>query len=370
MLQLAHSIPVQWRIAATVIAIQWGFLRDLIAENLFDSRFQYYTEDDGRVDILSSDSLFSYDLNDSLTLDGTLLYSAISGASPTGLPPEKRGGNVPLATLDDERIAFTLSATKKIAHHALKAGFSYSNESDYLSLGGSIQDTIELNEKNTEAVLGFAYTYDRVGAGGTDLDEAKRSYDWMVGVNQVLGPNTLLSANLTLAYKSGFLSDPYKYSLIDDEAWPEERPHKRFDQLVNLQLTHYLEPLGASVELGYRFGHSDYGTISHTASIALSKTIWNDRLLLRPSFRFYDQSAADFYAVDFSGDPQHFSSDYRLSGLQTFTFGLQVEWRVIPDRMNIHLGYERYLMRGTDGQTAPSAYPDAHAVTAGFSVRF
>ncbi len=370
MLKRTDSIPAQWRIAAALIAMQWGFFRDAIAENLFDSRFQYYTEDDGRVDILSSYSLFAYDLSDALTLDGTLLYSAISGASPTGLPPKHRGGKVSVATLDDERIAFTMAVTRKVANHAVKAGFSYSNESDYLSLGGSIQDTIELNEKNTEAVLGFAYTYDRVGAGGTDLDEAKRAYDWMVGVNQVLGPNTLLSANFTLAYKSGFLSDPYKYSLIDDEAWPEERPGKRFDQLVNLQLTHYLEPLGASVELGYRFGHSDFGMVSHTASIALSKTVWNDRLLLRPSFRFYDQSAADFYAVDFTGDPRYFSSDYRVSELQTFTYGLQVEWRIIPDRMNVHLGYERYLMRGMDGQTSQSAYPDAHAMTAGFSVRF
>lgn len=179
-----------------------------MAESVFESRYQFYQEDDGRVKVNSDYSLFSVDLSDTLVLDGTLLYSSISGASPTGLPSERRGGSVPLVHLEDERYGASLGLTKKWGDHSIKAGFSYSFESDYLSLGGSIADTISLNEKNTELVLGLAYTHDTVGANGSDLNETKRSYDWIVGINQVLGPRTLLSANLGLGWKQGYLTDP------------------------------------------------------------------------------------------------------------------------------------------------------------------
>lgn len=360
----------QGRTWAAVALLHVYLCQAALAENVFETRYQYYQEDDGRVGVDSDYSLFSVDLSDTLVLDGTLLYSSISGASPTGLPPSKRGGSVPTVYLEDERYAATLGLTAKIADHSLKTGFTYSYESDYLSLGGSIIDTISLNEKNTELLLGFAYTDDTVGANGSDLDERKRSYDVMLGVNQILGPRTLLSANLVLGWKRGFLSDPYKRVLIDDEVYFESRPSRKFEQLLYLQLTHELIPDDLSIDLSYRFGHNDHGSVSHTAMVALNKYFCEKRLVVRPSFRFYDQSAADYYDLSFSGDPDHYSSDYRVSAEQTFNLGLQVRWHVIPEKLAIDLGYERYISRGTDGRTSQSAYPDAHSFTAGLHLKF
>ncbi len=359
-----------WR-AGAMVALLHGYLCSAsLAESVFDTRYQYYQEDNGRIRVDSDYSLFSVDLSDSLVLDGTLLYSTISGASPTGLPAPSRGGQVPVVEIEDERYAGTIGLTGKIGDQSLKAGFSYSNESDYLSLGGSITDTISLNEKNTELVLGFAYTHDIVGANGSDLRETKRSYDWMLGINQVLGPRTLLSANVTLGWKQGYLNDPYKRVLLDDAVYLEERPGSKFEQLLYLQLTQELIQDRLSMEVSYRLGHNDHGSVSHMASLAFYQYLFDKQIVLRPSFRFYDQSAADYYKTAFTGDPTYYSSDYRVSGEQTFNLGMQVRWNIIKDRLALDLGYERYISRGTDGKTPQSAYPDAHSITAGFHLQF
>jgi len=44
-----------------------------VAESKFETRYQYYQEQDGRMRVDSDYSLFSVDLSDTLVLDGTLL---------------------------------------------------------------------------------------------------------------------------------------------------------------------------------------------------------------------------------------------------------------------------------------------------------
>jgi hypothetical protein len=367
-----HASPVQRvRLLALVGLFYLLIITSALSASYIESRYQYYQEDDDRIRVDSNYSLFSIDLNDTTVLDGSLLYSAISGASPTGLPPLMKGGKPPVAELEDERIAFTVGAAHQFGSHNLRAGFAYSYESDYFSTAYSVQDTISFNQKNTELVLGFAYTDDTVGANGTPLDERKQSYDAILGINQVLSPDDLLSINLTLGWREGFLSDPYKRVLINEfSVLPDTRPDERFEQLVFVQWTHYLAPIGASVELSYRYGHNDFGSESHTAEAAIHQKLFGERLIVRPAFRYYQQSAANFYDTEFTGNPRFFSSDYRLSAEETFSFGAQVRWWAIKDRLAADLGYERYVTRGTDGKTPQETYPDAHSFTAGLHLQF
>ena len=125
-----------------------------------------------------------------------------------------------------------------------------------------------------------------------------------------------------------------------------------------------------SVEVSYRLGHNDHGSVSNMASLAFYQYLFDKKLVLRPSFRFYDQSAADYYNTSFTGNPTYYSSDYRVSAEQTFNLGMQLRWNFIKDRLAFDLGYERYISRGTDGKTSQSAYPDANSITAGFHLQF
>jgi hypothetical protein len=364
------SLSLRWRQIAIIAIIHLYVCSAALSETVIDTRYQYYQEDHGRVRVDSDYSLFRIDLTDTITLDGTLLYSAISGASPTGLPPNRRGGQVPTVHLTDEREAATLNISAPFGNHTLKAGFSYSYESDYRSLGGSITDSISLNQKNTDLVLGFAYTDDTVGANGSNFRAKKRSYDYMIGINQILDANTTLSVNFGIGQKQGYLSDPYKRVLLNGDVYFDNRPGRKLEELAFLQLTHFIESWNASLDLSYRFGNNDHGSHSHTSIIALNKYFFDKRFVIRPSFRYYRQTAADFYNTSFTGNPQYYSADYRVSAEETFNLGLQLRWWVVKDRFGIDLGYERYVTRGLDGKTSQSAYPKANSITIGVHASF
>jgi hypothetical protein len=344
-----------------------------LAETFIESRYQWYQEDRNRIEVDSNYSLFGLDLNDATAIDGSFLYSAISGASPTGLPPLFKGGPVPLAHLTDQRYAFTLGLTRQLANHALRGGFAYSYEGDYSSYAYSLQDTIFFNQKTTELVLGLAYTDDIVGANGLPLRASKRSWDGLIGLNQILGPNDLLSVNFTFSRRDGYLADPYKRVLFNQfSVFPDHRPAHRREELVFVQWTHYLPFLHASVETSYRFGKNDWGSHSHTAQLAVNQKLFGDRLVISPHFRYYRQSAADFYDTEFTGAelPRYYSADYRLSAEETFTAGLQIRWQILKDRLALDAGYDRYITRARDNKTPDETYPDAHEVSVGFHYQF
>ena len=99
-------------------------------------------------------------------------------------------------------------------------------------------------------------------------------------------------------------------------------------------------------------------------------------------FRFSDQSAAAFYGVHFAGDatlppddpfyvpiPHHFSADYRLSAMRTFTYGLSATWK-IRDRVSLDVAYKRYDMVGKDNATPKDAYTNANVFSGGIRIWF
>jgi hypothetical protein len=95
-------------------------------------------------------------------------------------------------------------------------------------------------------------------------------------------------------------------------------------------------------------------------------------VVVSPGFRYTYQSAADFYYVlvpDYLNLPTFYSSDYRLSQLETFTIGLAVTWRVAR-HLSFDASYYRYIMRGLDGVTSQSAYPSANVASIGLRLWF
>jgi hypothetical protein len=170
---------------------------------------------------------------------------------------------------------------------------------------------------------------------------------------------------------------------LESVTFPEQRPDFREKQVGFFSLTHFVTPLNGSAELSYRLYHDSYGIVSHTVGLSWFQKVGR-HVLVSPMFRFMDQSAADFYAPQLPGDPtaspddpfipyvpipDHYSADYRLSALQTFTYGVNVSV-TIKDHLMLDLGYKRYEMYGKDNQTSASAYPKANILSAGFRLLF
>jgi hypothetical protein len=243
---------------------------------------------------------------------------------------------------------------------------AFSTESDYDSISLSLEDAIDFNRKNTALLVGAAYTHDRVDVFYRDRTETKRTVDAMVGVTQVLDKNTLFTANLSLGRVEGFIGDPYKVAELNGILVPEKRPDEKDKQILFLSIARHLHAVDASIEAAYRYYTDSFGIQADTVELAWYQYL-GTRWILRPALRYYQQSAAEFYGVRFSGSPEYYSADYRLSDMDTLGYGLKLIW-MANDRLVFDAAFDRYVMEGRDGMTADEVYPSANVFTVGIGL--
>lgn len=415
-----------------VLAVFVAFVSRLLhppraaAEDRIEYRFENYQEHDDRMHIETHAAGFETEFLSKITAKGLFVYDTISGATPTGELPATGSGQLPVAEIEDIRKAFNLEAGIRYGQHTTTPQYGYSEESDYRSHAVAVNHTIDFNQKNTTLVLGVAHNFDSVGGGALAGWEDKDTTDFLVGVNQLLGPRTVFTANLTFGYADGYLADPYRrVSFILPESpdpifsdpgqvnpVTEKRPEHRFKQVGYFSVMHSVDAAHGSLEASYRPYHDDWGIWSHTVGLTWFQKL-GSRVTLSPTFRYYYQSAADFYApafhgvsfedyangtrvafdngvfVGFEGDgsfpapadeanfqilsvpgrPDYYSADYRLSELQAFTYGIGARIKVC-DHFTVDLAYKRYEMQGLDGVTPSAAYPTADVFTIGCGILF
>lgn len=435
---LSEAAPVRradWPALLAAAALVLTRPQILQAEDRVDYRYEDYSEDNGRIQIQTHAAYVEAELTSRVAVKGQFVYDAISGATPTGGPPAPGDPQVPTVVLEDVRRAGSLEAAVsygeepdgKHGRFVTTPQIAYSRESDYESIGAALNQTINFNQRNTALNLGIAQNWDRAKGFFQSQFQSKETTDFLVGIRQILTPRTVLTANLTLGYARGYLTDPYKgvnftysypISFYDPSAVnfnsPELRPDSRFRQVVYTSLQHYVDAVRGAAEASYRFHHDDWGILAHTVEIAWHQKIgrrgrdMDPWVLLSPFFRYHRQSAADFYGLQFAGDPnlpngavgaaqsdgftilfsddpafpgdatgtftvpahpKYYSADYRLSEMNTFAFGITAEIR-LHDHFSIAAGYKRYVMEGLDGVTLDSTYPSAHVVTVGATLWF
>jgi hypothetical protein len=349
----------------------------LRGENHVDYRYEYYKEDDNRMTIDTHSVYFEQQLADAVIAKGDLNYDGISGATPIGTLDAN--GHVLLTQLSDIRRSVSLELDGKLGSNTVTPGFAYSKESDYESYGISLNDAFEFNEKNTTLQLGVSHNFDSVRASNETTWNGKDSTEGVIGISQLLSPKTILNAAFTYGNDSGYLSDPYRLAGFVPTGFPfaigvpERRPSHRNKEIVYVSVTQYFEPVNASLEGSYRFYHDSYGVFANT--VALTWHQWfGKHFIVEPSFRFYQQTAADFYYTTFSSPfsanpPGMHSSDYRLSELYTLDFGTQLTY-VITDWVKVTAGYHRYDMEGLDGKTNDAMYPKANIFNIGLSFQW
>ena len=352
-------------------------------EDHLDYKFEYYAEENGRIEVETHSAFAEKSLGSKLALQVEYVHDVISGATPTGGPPPPGSAKVPTADMEDVRDAGNIVLDWRFGDHTFSPQFAYSVESDYESFGFSATDAIDFNEKNTTLVLGIAQTLDRIQPLFWSAPRHKDSTDILIGVNQLLSPKTIFTANFTFGYSWGYLADPYKRIRFDDypdptAVFPEQRPDHKAREIVYLGLTHFIGELNGSAEASYRFYHDSFGIWSQTVTLAWYQKI-GKHVVLSPMFRFYDQTAADFYHVRLPGDPSDpdnptpipdsYSADYRLSSMETLTFGIKATVK-INEHVGLDAAFNRYEMYGSDGVTPKGQYPKANVFTVGGRIWF
>lgn len=257
-------------------------------------------------------------LSDTLTVEGSVVYDSISGASP--LWHNTLSGASKLR-VTDYRTAGDVKVTKYFDGVAVAFGAAASSERDYLSRAGSVEVRVWSDDRNRTWTFGFGGANDRINpVNGLEENAPRNTLDFLVGVTQALSSVAIVQSNLTYSRGHGYYSDPYKPF--------DTRPDRRNVLAWLTRYNHHFPASDATLRVSYRYLRDSFGDDSHAFEVTWFQPLpseWS----IAPGLRYYTQSAADFYF-----DPpfpkgfvfgQNYTADTRLSAFGAFTPSVKIE---------------------------------------------
>ncbi|MBL8323881.1 MAG: DUF3570 domain-containing protein [Rubrivivax sp.] len=308
-------------------------------------------------------------------LNGTLVYDAVSGASPryhTAISGASR--------MSDRRTAADVSVTRYFRRASVALGLAGSTERDYKSLAGSLDLRWASEDQNTELSLGIGGSGDSINpVNQVVVDEARSTQQVSIGVTQVASRTDVLQLTLSHGDGKGYYSDPYKTL--------DRRPRERRQSVLMLRWNHHFADGGSTLRNSWRAYLDSFGVQSHTLQLEWVVPL-GDTLKISPLLRLYTQTAADFYAdavydpvlgepfpVGYSNasPPRFITLDQRLSAFGAVAAGLGFAW-ALDSAWTLDGKLEAYEQRGNwawDGNGSKGLAPfRAYQVQLGVTRRF
>jgi hypothetical protein len=276
-------------------------------------------------------------LSDSLAVEGTLVYDAMSGASPLYFNTLSGASG---QGVRDYRTAGDVKLTKYFDRYTAGVGAAVSSEQDFFSEAVSVDLRVASDDRNRTYAFGVAATRDRINPTNDVVENAhRRTLDFLVGITQALSTHSIIQSNLTYSTGSGYFSDPYKPA--------DTRPDSRriFAWLTRYNV--YLPAPDASLQLSYRWLHDSFGSVSSAVGAAWVQTLPLG-FTVTPSVRYYTQSAAYFYFnppfPQGYVNGQSYTADTRLAAFGAVTVGI-AGTRTFDDGWTVRAAVDFYRQR-------------------------
>lgn len=200
-----------------------------------------------------------------------------------------------------------------------------------------------------------------VNGFGLINDKSRNSYAVSLSFSQILHRNAQFSIFLDVVKQQGWLANPLQrvyfgdidnyyignaasipnytssnntdvFQLADDI---ERLPSDRLKIPVGFRLNYYLNEIVA-IRTYYRYYFDDWGIRSNTASIEFPIKL-SEKLTLYPSFRYYNQTQADYFAPyeENLSTSEFYTSDYDLSKFSANQYGFGVTYTDIFSKAHI-----------------------------------
>jgi len=287
-------------------------------------------------------------LSDSLSVEGSVVYDAMSGASPLYFNTLSGASGLGIT---DYRTAGDAKVTKYFDRYAIGVGGAYSHERDYISRSFNADLRTWTDDKNRTYAFGIAGTRDDINStNGVAQGQHREVYDFLFGVTQALSPLAIVESNLTVSDGRGYYSDPYK--LLD------QRPHTRTSVAWLTRYNRQITTLDATLKVAYRYIYDQWGVNAHMGEVAWVQALPH-AFTVTPLVRYYTQDNAYFYYGPPVGHGFHLgqpiSSDNRLAAYGAFTLGLDLAKR-FDDGWSADIAANMYRQKnawrpggGTDG---------------------
>lgn len=153
--------------------------------------------------------------------------------------------------------------------------------------------------------------------------QPRDTYTASFGFSQVINQRLQGSIALDLVYMNGYLGLPFHRVYFNNgKDTIENLPSQRFKFPIGVRLNYFL---GDNIILRayYRFYIDNWGLKSHTASLEVPVKI-TPFFSLSPFYRFYVQTAANYFAPYEGHSPQdqYYTSNYALAAFTSHSFGM------------------------------------------------
>jgi hypothetical protein len=226
--------------------------------------------------------------------------------------------------------------------------YTLSDESDYTANTASFDVSQDILGDLTTISFGFSQGWDEVRKNGDNqFEETVDRRNYRFGLQQILTPRLMAGLNYETITDEGFLNNPYRsVRYLDDTSargfsyQPELYPHTRTSNAIAINARYFL-PYRAAVHGEYRYYTDTWGIDANTVSLGYTHP-WGKRWIFEAGYRWYDQSAADFYSDLFPrANAQNFMArDKELSTFTSHMFSLGATYELPA------LGWDR-LRRST-----------------------
>jgi hypothetical protein len=304
----------------------------------------YFRYDGGGVQVQGPSMLVRKSIGDHVSVEASYLVDMVSSASidvETSASP-----------YDDERIQYGFSATFLQGKSSYTVGYSNSTESDYVAKTTFASVAHDMFGDLTTVSFSFSQGNNDVFRNLKDADGHKANdpafhqtldtKNYSVGVSQIITKNLILSGQYEVITDEGWTNSPYRsvrFFIGTDQQGqqPEVYPNTRTSNSTSIRAKYFL-PYRAAIDGMYRFYTDTWGVIGHTAELGyvhpLKNAFIGGNWIFEGRFRYYTQTAADFYADIFPrADYSNFMArDKELGTYTAMTAGLVATYEFKIDR--------------------------------------
>ena len=291
----------------------------------------------------------SHERDESDALSLRLTSEWMSGSSPWFNVPGETGGVQQImsgATIDDRRAELIAGWTRRNAGHSRTLQLSASHEDDYRSLALGLSFERPLDDTYT---LGYGASISDDTIEPTDAAqfgrverEDKRTLSAHVSLAQILDRASVVQWGVSVNHGSGYLSDPYKLFFAGGPTLPDSRPEQRTQASAFTRYRRDVTSLSGVLHADVRVATDNWGLQSLALEGAWYQSLGDDWRLV-PQLRYYEQSAASFYApfsASIASAGRFHSSDFRLGAFGALSAALDVRWQ--SGDLAVVFGYEHY----------------------------
>lgn len=356
--------------------LAWAIAGFTEEENTVEYKFQYY-EDNNGVKVWSNDAGGGMKIGDHFKIHADYLADAITAASRSdhrGAPASTLAkvdavtsatsqgvDGVTHATTDETRhqfggsVSFLNDFIKNFRADknnddptTLTAIGSYSGENDYTSKTIGLTLAQDLFQRNTTFSFTFGKSFDQWSPvswaiptpanlgwpGWNFLGDGKRETSrYSLGLTQGITTTTIASVNGEYVYDCGYLAKPYNVMLIDNTYYHENYPAQHKSVALTGLVNQYIlldnpDVNGIALHGEYRYYKDSWSISSHTAMAEVYVRLW-DNFIVRPSYRYYWQSAPFFYQDVYTTVPEYLTTDLKFRAGNSQTLGLKLSWEVV-----------------------------------------